>query len=93
MAADSGGQDRTLHAYGVSLVREAQAALAELRAYSDSLPGAELLPGGENADDAAGLPRILNLDPHSHVEAFYDYFNPVINPLRPVVGPGPTRWP
>jgi hypothetical protein len=79
MAADAGGQDTQLHAYGLSLVREAQASLTELRSSSDSLPGAVVIVA-ENADDSAGLPRILNYDQTSQVDFFYEYFNPVLNP-------------
>lgn len=83
MAADAGGQDQQLHAYGLSLIQEAHAALTKLRESSDTLPGAEPLPPVDDPNATVRGPRILNEDDHSHVAAFYEY----VDPGRLVNGP------
>lgn len=75
MAADAGGQDNSLHAYGLSLIREARGTLIQLRSSSDSLPGAALLPVVQGVNVGKG-PIILNRDPKSLVDGFYDFYNP-----------------
>lgn len=73
LAADAGGQDETLHAYGLSLVKEAQTALLTLSASSDSLPGAVPIPTSGLTYSSG--PRILNKEPVSLVDGFYDSFS------------------
>lgn len=75
MAADAGGQDQTLHAYGLSLIKEAHDALSKLRESSDTLPGAIPIEYEDTTATVRG-PRILNEDDHSHVAAFYGYVDP-----------------
>lgn len=80
MAADAGGQDTVLHAYGLSLIREAQATLVELRASAETLPGATpvtTITAGQNIGKG---PLIVNQDPVSSVDAFYAFVNPNLNP-------------
>lgn len=78
MAADAGGQDKQLHQYGLSLVKEAQASLLMLSASSETLPGAEPLPVQGETNEGYG-PRIFNKDPASVVDFFYDTLNPTLN--------------
>lgn len=80
MAADAGGQDTVLHAYGLSLVREAQATLTELRASAETLPGATPVTTITAGQSVGRGPIIVNRDVTSQVESFYDFFNPVLNP-------------
>lgn len=79
LAVAGGTQDTELNAYGLSLLKEARATLSELRASSESLPGAILAPTAATSKTGRG-PRISNVDPVSQVDAFYDYFNPLVNP-------------
>jgi hypothetical protein len=80
LSLDVSGEKNNLHAYGLSLVNEAHAALTLLRASADTLPGATPLPktGIEQANRG---PRIKNEDDHSHVAAFYDYVSPGNRPV------------
>ena len=66
-------EDSRLHAYGWSLIQEANAALAAIAAGEISLTGAQVLPpvDGE-VGPPVSVPLISNLDPESNVEAFYD---------------------
>jgi hypothetical protein len=61
------------------LVNEAKASLTELRASTETLPGAVIIDRGVIDRQGRG-PRISNLDPISRVEQFYDFYNPVLNP-------------
>lgn len=69
MAADAGGQNMQLQAYGRYLIGEAQAALAAIENGTIDLEGAIRLPSA--ATDPTG-PLIHNVDAESNVEAFYD---------------------
>lgn len=70
MAADAGGENDRLHAYGWSLVKEATAAL-------DAIANGDILLGGAtpvDTDDEKIVSSVivLNEDPESNVSAFYD---------------------
>lgn len=70
MAADAGGEDDRVHAYASYLIREANAAINKIVSGEIVL---EAVPGPANeavVSDASIV--LLNLDPESHVEAFYD---------------------
>lgn len=69
MAVDAGGEDTTLHAYGLSLVREALGWLAMITSGQITLDGAEPTP--TNSDGNTG-PTIKNTDAVSSMDAFYD---------------------
>lgn len=77
-------ENRNLHAYGWSLVQEANAAIEAIVSGEVILDGVE---PAENATDqpAVSVPLINNLDPESNVEAFYDRMaNPNYRFLAPV---------
>lgn len=75
MAADAGGEDDRLHAYGWSLVQEATEALKRIAAGEIRLDGAAG-PPNQSAPAISSI-ILLNTDPESNVEAFYDR---VLNP-------------
>lgn len=75
MAADAGGQDTTLHAYGLSLVREALTTLTELRASADTLPGAVVIESAMATRVSRG-PILINPDATSRVDDFYRFVDP-----------------
>jgi hypothetical protein len=64
-------EDRNLHAYGWSLVKEATAALDAIASGEITLEGAPLEEGAASTP-ASSVPLISNLDSESNVEAFYD---------------------
>jgi hypothetical protein len=70
MTVDAGGEDKTVHAYGLRLVTEAENSLAMIA--SGQLP----LDGAARVDDGTGAqplgPIIGNKDAESYVDAFYD---------------------
>jgi phage gp36-like protein len=69
LAADIGGEDSVLHAYGVSLIQEATAALCQIVNGTVSLEGA-----AENEVGGASTgPTIINEDERSGVAAFYGF--------------------
>lgn len=68
LAADAGGEENQIHAYGVSLLREANAALDAIASGAIVLDGAAQVPGSS----VATVPVINNKDPESNVDAFYD---------------------
>lgn len=74
LAADAGGEDNQLHAYGLKLVNDATSALEMIAQGRIVLEGAARI---SNNDDKPLGPLVSNADPESYVEAFY---NRVINP-------------
>lgn len=77
LAVDANGEDEQLHAYGLSLVREAQASLAAIAKGTITLEGVPVLAGG--VPEVTG-PMLYNKDIESNVEAFYDRIcNPSYN--------------
>lgn len=73
LAIASPEENRNLHAYGWSLIQEAQAALQSIAAGEIHLEGAPLAPGASAASEGASTaPKIYNVDAESNVEAFYD---------------------
>ncbi len=64
----AGGEDRDLHAYGASLIRQAMALLEDICYGKIILPGADRIDAGEG--EYTG-PAIYNEDPESLVEGFY----------------------
>lgn len=91
MAATSNGEDDNLHAYGLSLVQEANAALKSISSGEIVLTG--VLPADPNALARTTGPLISNVDPESSVEAFYDR---VANPNYSFFGGAryidPDKW-
>jgi hypothetical protein len=89
LALASPEENRNVHAYGWSLVKEAQAALDLIA--SGQLPLHGALPVEGVTEVAATAPLISNLDPESNVEAFYDrianpsyiYFDNIRGPHLP----------
>src|SRR5689334_8522981 len=84
LAISSPEENKNLHAYGWSLVREATEALRCIAEGEVVLDGAPVLPtsGGE----AVTTPLINNVDAESNVEAFYDRIanpNYLYGPLFP----------
>jgi hypothetical protein len=69
LAAAAGQEESQLHAYGWSLIKEANSALDQIASGSIPITGAVLLPGNEEVVTAV---IVNNLDPESAVEAFYD---------------------
>lgn len=80
----AGGEDNDLHAYGRSMLNEGLSLLASIVTGRIVLIGAPLLPGTEDVDTG---PLIVNEDPESLVEAFYQQFSHgesrSLNPPRP----------
>src|SRR6478736_7536461 len=74
-------ENRNLHAYGYSLVKEAEEALECIVKGDISLDGAVPLDG---TVPQPTVPLINNLDPESNVEAFY---NRIANPSYVYFGP------
>lgn len=72
-----------LHAYGLSLVREAWEAIECIYKREVTIEGAELIED-PNIPQAATVPMISNLDAESNVEAFY---NRAANPNYVFVAP------
>ena len=73
------GEDRDLHAYGLSLISEATRLLTLLSSGQISIPGATPIPGTEGA--LAG-PQIFQEDEFSLVEDFYQrYTRPWLPPF------------
>jgi len=70
MAVASAGEQGTVHAYGWSLIKEAQGALAALAAGANELDAVRLPnPGAQRKN-----PAINNAEEQSNVDAFYDAF-------------------
>lgn len=69
LAADSNGEDQQLHAYGLSLISEANAALEAIASGEIILAGVDAAP---EYSPVVSTPQIDNLDPESNVEAFYN---------------------
>jgi hypothetical protein len=84
LAVDSGGEDTTLHAYGLKLVNDALMALNAIAAGEVVLQGAVQITPAVGTVGPQSAPTINNLDALSQVEEFYDAFNPQ-NPLYPWV--------
>lgn len=74
LAAAAGQEESQLHAYGWSLIKEANGALDQIASGAIPITGADLLPGNEEVVTAV---IVNNLDPESSVEAFY---NRIANP-------------
>lgn len=71
LAIASPEENRNLHAYAWSLVRDSLAALDQIVSGEIPIPGAT--PSEDAvADDSPALPLISNVDAESNVEAFYD---------------------
>ena len=70
MAVAAGGEDNTVNAYGWSLIKEAQAALASLASGATELDAVRL----PNPGDQRKNPAIANAEDGSNVDAFYDSF-------------------
>jgi hypothetical protein len=81
MAMNQTGEDNRVHAYGQSLVEEAEKVLCEIRDGNAVLPGAD--PLDPNQQQTLNVPQISNVDPESNVEAFY---NRVTNPYYAYFG-------
>lgn len=75
LAADAGGENDQVHAYGLFLIQEANAALDAIAAGEPVIEGAVKIDNG--AGTVVSSVIVENLDPESHVEAFYDR---VMNP-------------
>lgn len=69
MAVAASSEDEGTHAYANRLIRDALTALNQIARGDVVLDGAELLP---SEDGRITGPQIANVDPHSHVEDFYD---------------------
>lgn len=69
LAVASPQEQPQLHAYGLSLVREATDALDKIATGEIELPGVELMP---TTDQPTTAPMIANKDDESSVDAFYD---------------------
>lgn len=69
LAVAVGGEDDSLHAYGVSLIREAHGALGQIATGAIDLEGAEKT---DVPSDSSSGPTIHNTDEFSGVEAFYE---------------------
>lgn len=90
LAIASPEENSNLHAYGWSLVKEANEALYAIAEGTIQLEGAVPNPGAPT--QTGTTPLINNLDPESHVEAFYDR---IANPSYPYPGVAAyprTRW-
>ena len=80
MSADAGGQNNSLHRYGLYLISTATKIIEAIASGATPLQGAPLLPG---VDEGVHRMVLENLDPVSRVEAFYDgNFN---NPDRTLI--------
>ena len=75
LAATIIAEDTQLNAYGKAMVVDAELTISHIAAGQLILDGA--IPSGLTALPAAHVPMILNKDPESAVDAFYDR---VINP-------------
>jgi hypothetical protein len=69
MAEAVGGEDRSVHAYGVFMVRSALREIDQIAQGSIELEGADLRPSSVNDDSG---PTVRNADAFSAVDAFYD---------------------
>lgn len=69
LAIDAGGEDTTLHAYGLRLIEEVLVTLEMIRNGSIVLDGVDPIDEG---DGALGGPKIFNYDAASGVDAFYE---------------------
>lgn len=89
LAADSNGENQQLHAYGLSLINEAGAALKAIAAGEMVLTGVDPSP---DYQPTVTTPLIDNLDAESAVEAFYGrvanpgYFYPGVGPYSDAEG-------
>lgn len=91
MAATSNGEDDNLHAYGLSLVQEATAALKAISSGEIVLTGVD--PADPDAQARVTGPIIANVDSESNVEAFYDRIaNPNYTFARGVRYINPDTW-
>lgn len=67
-AKAASGSQQEVHQYGMSLIREAEAALSQLMSGDMTLPGASF----QSTDDVGQSgPIVSNLDKQSNVESFY----------------------
>lgn len=73
-AAAAGAEDSEIHAYGKMMLDQALSALAQLATGTPSLDGAT--PVDNNKDEANNRPSVVNGDPYSQVDAFYDIATP-----------------
>lgn len=64
----SGGEDTDVHAYGLMLIREALAALNQLKTGTPDMYGATKIPV---TNESALRGQTFNVDPYSQVESFY----------------------
>lgn len=88
MTVTSAQEDKTLHAYALNLVKEAQAALAYIADGTIPLANAPVNPNAPAAENTVG---ISNVDADSAVEAFYGFAMPN-DPYAPAIPP-PYQWP
>jgi hypothetical protein len=79
LALAASGEQTQLHAYGVSLVNDALAALQAIASREILLEGAE--PASSSPSETHRGPLIANVDPRSQVEAFYDNFHAGARPF------------
>ncbi len=86
LAVDAGHETDRVHAYGYSLIQEAQLTLEQIAQGQIKLEGVPVLTELEGASITA--PLISNLDTESNVEAFYDR---IANPDY-VFGLTPKGW-
>ncbi len=91
LAAAAGGEDSDLHAYGRSLVREATDALRQLSNGDPVIPGAAPADGS-GSTPLGDVPIIVNGDPYSQVDGFYDVLTPGQTSINPA-GYGIPLWP
>jgi hypothetical protein len=85
LAVDVGGEDSVLHAYGVSLIQEATAALTQI-INGMLLEGAEQVVRSEASSTG---PTLHNEDDLSSMQSFYDYvMKPQVGGWAPVWEPG-----
>lgn len=80
LAMSTVAQRTELHAYGARLVDEALAVLRQIAAGEIILTGALPMDTGPEPEANFTGPQIANVDPESHVEAYYDRVaNPYYN--------------
>ena len=72
MAIDAVGQNQSLHAYGLFLLKEVQGILQQIKDREIVLEGAPVTENDPHQYDAPG-PRIYQKDEVSGVESFYDF--------------------
>lgn len=81
LAATISAEDERLNAYGESLVASVELSLTAIATGEQLLPGAPINEETANPDDHSvstnPFALIQNLDPESHVEAFYSRVAPI----------------